>query len=497
MFFLEFIKRFFGECRKIKNEKLFFAIAFFLFSFIIFICFLYNNEVSFSNTLSSVNKKGSIISSNDKNNSFDGKDDNTNGNQKNKDDGLQKEEEIEIIDGLVVIRELNKEIIEEKIEQGKEYLLRMIDKEENGAHKYYYATEDSLEERLHTIYTSSLVYALLNIYNAEEDPILLKQIIDSGDFILSMQNEEEGKGYGAFFYSYYLPSSREGIDDLDSYGRENKFVVGTTSKTIFTLIRLYNLTDNDKYLKSAKLGADWLLTMQESDGSIKPYLRYRDGKWYHGTGESVLYNGQVLSALSKIYVATGEKKYYEGAEKIAKRFAQKYEIAGRSFITGDYRSENPISNSWVAMSFIDFYRATKNNYYKDIIFEMMNLIISEQKEDPKNIIDYGQFEGSYSSSGNGWIAEVLCETHELCQKEEMEDCNKYKEALLKVIRWNMQYTYIKENSYFLKNPEMAKGGIFWDRVEKYIRTDSVCHGLNAYIGIMGYLSEDILLSIPD
>lgn len=403
--------------------------------------------------------------------------------------------EIKVVDGLIVVHNLNKDLIEEKIDQGKEYLLRMINEEENGAHKYYYTLEDSFEERLHTIYTSSLLYTLLNIYNKEKDPALLDQIISSGEFILSMQNKKEGKAYGAFFYSYYLPSSREETRGLDEKGREKKFVVGTTSKTIFTLIRLYDLTGENKYLESAKLGADWLITMQKSDGSMKPYLRHKDDTWYSGKKESLLYNGQVLSALSKIYLATEEEKYFRSAEKIAKRFAGKYEEAGRNFIIGDYRSENPISNSWVAMSFIDFYKASKDEYYRKIIFEMMDLILREQKDDSSSIMDYGQFRGAYSSSGNGWIAEVFSEVYDLCREERMENCEKYKETLLKSIRWNIQHTYIKENSSSLENPERANGGIFWNKTKKYVRTDSVCHGLNAYIGIVKYLSKGTILSI--
>jgi len=37
----------------------------------------------------------------------------------------------------------------------------------------------------------------------------------------------------------------------------------------------------------------------------------------------------------------------------------------------------------------------------------------------------------------------------------------------------------------LKNPKRAIGGIFWNRKNKnIIRTDSVCHALNAYAGIV-------------
>ncbi len=428
----------------------------------------------------------------------------------------EKKQPPEFINDIVVIRELDKELIRQKIEDGKEYLFRMIDEEENGAHKYYYALNDTFENRLHTIYTSTLTYTLLKLYNLEKDDLLLDQALKCGEYILSMQNKKEGsKGYGAFYYSYFL----------DSKEKEKKFVVGTTSKTIFTLLKLYELTDDTKYLESAKLGADWLVTMQKPDGSMKPYMRYdaEDKKWLYGAKESLLYNGQVLSALSKIYIVTKDEKYYNTAEKIAQRFAQKYEEAERNYIVGEYRSKNPISNSWVVMSFIDFYRASPHtkqgqsaegakigetsphygvrasgdSYYKDVIFELSDLILKNQKTDPDDILRYGQWNGAYSTSGVGWIAEVMAEVHELCRTENRADCDKYKEGIVLAIRWLIQNTYSKENSSFLKNPERAIGGIFWNEENKYVRTDSVAHGLNGYIGIINYLKDGVLISAPE
>jgi len=189
------------------------------------------------------------------------------------------EKQKELINGALIVRKLDKEMIEQKIEQGKEYLFKMIDKEENGVHKYYYALNDTFENRLHTTYTSTLTFTLLELYDLEKDDLLLNQALKCAEFILSMQNKEKGsKGYGAFYYSYYLGNKE----------KEKKFVVGTTSKTIYTLLKLYKLTDNRKYLESAELAADWLTTMQKANGSMKSYIRYNEeGKWVHDTKESI------------------------------------------------------------------------------------------------------------------------------------------------------------------------------------------------------------------
>ena len=404
-----------------------------------------------------------------------------------KDKNEEKEKEVEVQDGVVIIRNLDKELIRQKIEQGKEFLLRMENKDEHGFYKKYDALNDSFESRLHTVYSASIIYTFLYIYDLEKDEKILEYLPQWGDFLLSMQNKnKEDKSYGAFHYSYYL----------DAEERENRFVVGTAALSIFTLLRLYNLTDDSKYLESAKLAGDWLTTMQKSDGSMKPYLKYSNKQWVLGIKESLLYNGQVLSALSKLYLVTGDKKYYDTAEGIAQRFAQKYEKE-KGYVKGEYREKNPISNSWVVMSLMDFYKASQNDYYKEIIFPLAEEILKNQKDDANELLYYGGWTKAFSSSGTGWISEVMAQTYRFCKEQNKKDCDKYKESVIKAIRWLIQSTYSEENTFFLPNPEKAIGGVFWSRRDKYVRTDSVCHSLNSYILIMNDLKDGLLLSIPE
>lgn len=378
------------------------------------------------------------------------------------------------------IPETFKDLVQEKIEQGKEFLYRMEHPEEHGFYKKYDAINDSFENRLHTVYSASIIYTFLYIYDYDQDEEILKHLSDWGKFLLSMQDKDKSsKRYGAFSYSYYL----------DNKEKEKRYVVGTSALSIFTLLRLYEITGQDKYLESAKLAGDWLITMQRKDGVVKPYTRYSDGKWVFGKKESLLYNGQSLSALSKLYNATKIQKYYNAAEKIAKHFTQKYEDAGRKYIIGEYRTKNPISNSWVVMSLMDFYPHHQNkfgvrasSYYKDIIFELSSQIISHQMED-------GSIDGAYSTSGNGWISEVMTDTYRFCLEQERSDCEKYKETVVDIIKWIIQRTYSKENSSFLKNPERALGGVYWNKGNKYVRTDSVCHAINGYTRIINYLGR--------
>ncbi|MQY60046.1 MAG: terpene cyclase [Clostridia bacterium] len=391
----------------------------------------------------------------------------------------------ELIENLVIARSLDKKLILQNIEQGKEFLLRAMHEDEHGFYKKYDTLNDDFGNRLHTIYSASIIYTLLKIYDFDKDERILEGIPDWGDFLLSMQSKDK-ETRGAFHYSYYFKSKE----------KEPRFVVGTTALSIFTLLDLYNRTGDSKYLESAKLGGNWLTTMQRSDGWMKAYKEYKGGEWVYGEKKSLLYNGQVLSALSRLYKVTGEKRYYDAAEKITQCFTEKVEKEG-CYLGDDYRSKNPISSAWVVMSLLDFYKVNPDEYYKNIIFKCSGELLGRQQLETDEPLYYGIWERAYSTSGNGWLAEVMVEVYKFCQEQNIKECDRYKEAAIKVTWWIIQNTYSEENTFFLKEPRKAIGGSFWNYENRYVRTDSVCHAVNAYVGIINDLEDGLLLSIPE
>jgi uncharacterized protein YyaL (SSP411 family) len=236
--------------------------------------------------------------------------------------------------------------------------------------------------------------------------------------------------------------------------------------------------------------------MQQDDGWMKPYKECRGGKWYYGVQKSLLYNGQVLSALSRLYGVTGEEEYYAAAEMIARCFTEKVEEEG-CYLGDDYRSKNPISSAWVVMSLMDFYKVNPDDYYRDIIVNCSSDLLGRQQLDTDEPLYYGTWKRAYSTSGNGWLAEVMVEVYRFFQEQGVEGADEYKEAAIKVIWWIIQNTYSEENTFFLAEPEKAIGGSFWNYENLYVRTDSLCHSVNAYMGIVSELADGWLLSVPE
>ena len=396
-------------------------------------------------------------------------------------------EAVVTVGDIVPVWKMDKEMVSQAVERAKQYLIRVIDPEVQGAHKYYYAQDDTFEDRIHCIYTASLVFSLLRIYDFGHDEGLWTQIESCSEFLLSMQNKEKGKAKGAFYYSYY---PEDGV-------KEERYVVGTTSKTIFTLIMLYERTGEEKYLTAARSAADWLLTMQEDDGSMQSYIRYEAGVWFGSTQFSYLFNGQVLSALSRMYVLTKDQDYLDAAQRIAELFAGKVERYGY-YLGDDYRDPNPVSSSWVILSLFDFYKASGQQRYLDIVLNNSASLLTRQYTNSSRILDYGRWDASETSSGNGWLCEVFVELFRYLHENGFGGLEKYEDAITRVTRWILQNTYTLQNSNLVKNPYMAEGGAFWHDSERYVRTDSVCHAVNGLTRMYEFYGNGTLISVtPD
>lgn len=396
---------------------------------------------------------------------------------------------LELDHGLIPVRTFDKAMLKQRIDQGKEYLFRVMDAEFKGAHKYYYTKDDRFEPRVHTIYTSSLLYTLLKLRAIDDDKRIDRYIAQGVEFIMSMQDlDKTGPGYGGFFYAL----------ETDKREPDRKLVVGTTSKTIFTLLWLADIYKSDKrYMQVATRAADWLLRMIKPDGSLKSYVRKKqDGKWVHTDKESILYTGQVLSALSRTFAATKNGKYLDGADLVAQRMVKLVHEQG-CYVGDEYREPNPISSSWAVLALFDFFKVSGDKAAETVVFRCARELTTRQLRDRSDVYRHGRWKRAFSSSGNGWLAEVMSDLYLYCLEHKREGCDGYERSIIEVLRLLMQYTYSPENAFIVKQPAAAIGGVFWNVNERYVRTDSVCHAMNAYINMLPHLDDGPLLSFSE
>lgn len=386
---------------------------------------------------------------------------------------------------MVAVRSVDKELIRAKIREGKEYLLRVMDPQYHGFYKLYDALRDTPQKRLRTIYSASSLWTLMRINDWEADERITQRIQSVAEFLFFMQ-AGEGPMKGAFHYSFSPKNS----------SKKPLFVVGTASKTIFTLLDLYRRLGDNRYLEAAQRAGDWLLTTQKENGTVTATYQYKDGKWIEGKRFSTLYHGQVLSALSRLYRVTHDDKYLAGAAKLADIIIKRAR-SQNYFLQDDYRfPTDPVPTTWGIMSLLDYYKATANPEAKEVLWNLANQVMARQHKNTKDIASYGQYDRT-ASSGSGWINEVFSELYLYGLQEgwNREDLMRIKQSTLLVTRWLIQNTYSAENTYFLKNPQNAVGGLIRNPREETVRTDAVCHGVNGYLYMLDQWPEGTLLEV--
>jgi hypothetical protein len=395
---------------------------------------------------------------------------------------------LELLGNRIALRQLDTALIRQRIAAGGQYLLGVMDPELHGFFKKYDAQQDRRSPVLRTIYSASSLYTLLKLRRYTGDQQLDRNFEPIAGFLLSMQ-KTSGENAGGFYYAYRK----------DSGEKTCRLVVGTASKTIFTLLELHRFyAGDDTYLAAARHAGDWLLGMIEADGRVMSAATCEGDSWHYDHRHSLLYTGQVLTALSRLYGVSRDPRYLAGASRIAQYLMATVARQG-AFLGDDFRPPNTISTSWVTLALIDYAKINPDPLYPRVVQRTAAAILARQIHSADDAYNHGRYLDTMTTSGNGWINEVMGELYGFCNRRQLSGCRDYRDAMLLTSRWLLQNTYTPAGSYDLANPAPANGGFVRNYISHAVRTDAVCHGLNSLIALMNDTAPDarVLLTLPE
>lgn len=136
-----------------------------------------------------------------------------------------------------------------------------------------------------------------------------QKLIDAGEKLLELQDETEG-GWASF------------------YNLHNLYAFDTAQIAI-GLCDLYEKTKDDRYLKAAVLGGEFLIKMQREDGAFFPIYDRRAKEAVCGQSIYEIWNGpfsglmcKLTEAYQKLFCVTGEKKYIVQKNRTADFYAK-------------------------------------------------------------------------------------------------------------------------------------------------------------------------------
>jgi hypothetical protein len=136
----------------------------------------------------------------------------------------------------------------------------------------------------------------------------------------------------------------------------------------------------------------------------------------------------------------------------------------------------------VFLALRDYYRATGKAWAAETAETGVNDLLARQIRNVRNPYRYGRWPRAYSTSGNGWIAEVLGEMASFLDTQgSTAAAAECRQAVRAAMQWVLRHAYTAENAAHLPDPQQAAGGLMWNTQHPWIRIDSVCHSLNALI----------------
>ncbi|MFT4310320.1 MAG: hypothetical protein ACMXYC_01690 [Candidatus Woesearchaeota archaeon] len=319
------------------------------------------------------------------------------------------------------------------------------DEQTGGFHKYYDPKTKKFQDEVVTGYTGSLLYTLSFINRTYPKSL---------DFLVLMQ-KNDGELQGAISYSLNTSTQQ----------KSNRYVIGSAAKAIVSWV------PHEPYIDNAIMAGDWLVFMQRDDGWVRASARITNNNILYSDSISLLYNGQVIKALSHLYLATNISIYKDSAQKIVNNMIDRVNSEG-CLLGDDFRDPNPISSAWVLMALREF--SVINESVKSHIHNCASELIRLREFTTK---EYERFPGAFSTSGNGWLAEVFILMYKDCLVYQFDDCTLYIDEVQNLLEWIAKHEVVPQ-----------KGEIVWSTSQLYVRTDILAHTANAlyYWEKLGY-----------
>ncbi len=196
---------------------------------------------------------------------------------------------------LIEIRELLKTLIEKKttgltedahIKAGMKWLCLAQDATPDGGVSIRFSLlrgwESSYPET-----TGYIIPTFFKYYEITGDELFKERALRMAEWELSIQQEDGSFIGGAL---------QNGVGKL----------VFDTGQILFGLLEAFRYSKEDAYINAARSAGDWLLQVQDPDGAWRQFV-------YHSIPHT--YYSRVAWPLVKLYKATGEEKYLDGARK--------------------------------------------------------------------------------------------------------------------------------------------------------------------------------------
>ncbi len=373
---------------------------------------------------------------------------------------------------VFTVDDLNKEALEQRIQLIGQWYSNNV---KGGEVTYQFSPKKNLyyDSNRTMVRSTMSVWVLNRLAFYLNDPKLKKLGQEAIDFYFErLLNMEESLRAGEL-----KPSTKP-------YGRgdllENRW-----SSAGFLIAAILERGEHQKYKKEIDIVFNWIKRYQKDDGVF----------WTQWGQSQYFMPGQILLSISYLYEQTGDEKYRDFFDK---SFAA-YEAPLFHMIHLGPKTYSPYAPAWFTQPLAKMYELTKDNKYRDVIYEINDNVIKWHKLnfEYSAYFDYeGNLEAKPGFNGNNSITsaslESLCDAAFTAKSDgDIKRLHSYQAGIKHATAYLLRLQFIPENTYYFKNKRVATGGFKKDIINSFLWMDNVWHLTSAFMKIQ---KNDLLKS---
>ncbi len=362
---------------------------------------------------------------------------------------------------LLQPEEVTSRRIYQAIQDGAAWLLNNA--RPDGKFNYQYnPNTDRYSKSYNAVRHAGTVYGLLELYRHFQEPAFLEAARRAAPYL------------------YENIGSPQSGSDLLGIPDGKAWPTGSAALGLLAFVNMPAEMRTEDYARYEEGLGRFLLKMIDDRGYVfQGYLAYKGAKEVNGVKrvnkEPLYYPGESMLALAKLYEQTRDRRWLDGAMRIADRQIRRFNL-GR------------MADHWVIQGLYQLYRHTQDRWYAEAALAMADSYIDTQC--PPNTPPFPDYFGAYRRQN-----ETPRTTRAGSRSEAMTaavrtawalgvDARPYEDSLLFAAKHQIEQQFRPENSFFLIRPDRVMGGFRAGLVDNQLRIDFNQHSCVGLIGAL-------------
>lgn len=274
------------------------------------------------------------------------------------------------------------------------------------------------------------------------------------------------------------PKPEDAAADFDAIlSPDEEAKLGGAALAVLAIVQYQNASGDARWQPNAERLARFMRFQQKDDGEFH-------SKYYYGEPPaephvSLYYPGEAILSLLRLHALTGEPRWLDTARRAADWLIDVRD-AGKG--VGEVPHDH-----WLTMSLNELHAATGDDRYARHAEVIAHTILATQRKDEAEPDLIGAYKAARSTP-TATRSEAMVAMYRLTRRRGL-DPDPYLEALLLAAAYQLRCQLTEENVLYVPRPDLALGGFRNSLINWAVRIDYVQHNVSSLLGLRSILLD--------